>query len=124
MIVHRIREAFQKVFHRDPEALDMHIVYDVCHDIAKVEEHTVDGSTRKLVVHRKGATRSFGPGQPDVPSRYRGIGQPVIIGGSMETGSYLLVGTDRAMTETFGRRRTVGRTMSRMKNTLSQDRAA
>jgi tRNA-splicing ligase RtcB len=114
VIVHRIREAFQRVFHRDPEALDMHIVYDVCHNIAKVEEHTVDGSTRKLVVHRKGATRSFGPGQPDVPAPYRDIGQPVIIGGSMETGSYLLVGTDRAMTETFGSTaHGSGRTMSR-----------
>ena len=114
VIVHRVREAFQKVFHSDPEALDMHIIYDVCHNIAKVEKHVLDGKTRELVVHRKGATRSFGPGHPDVPAPYRQIGQPVIIGGSMETGSYLLLGTAKAMTETFGSTaHGSGRTMSR-----------
>jgi len=114
VIVHRVREAFQKVFRRDPEALDMHIIYDVCHNIAKVERHALDGATRDLVVHRKGATRSFGPGHPDIPSRYRQMGQPVIIGGSMETGSYLLVGTAKAMTDTFGSTaHGSGRTMSR-----------
>jgi tRNA-splicing ligase RtcB (3'-phosphate/5'-hydroxy nucleic acid ligase) len=118
VIVHRVREAFERVFHKNPEALDMHIIYDVCHNIAKVEKHTiVDGSSRtgrKLVVHRKGATRSFGPGHPDVPPQYRALGQPVIIGGSMETGSYLLVGTAKAMDETFGSTaHGSGRTMSR-----------
>ena len=114
VIVHRIREAFNKVFHKDPESLDMHIIYDVCHNIAKVEEHKVEKTTRKLLVHRKGATRSFGPGQPDVPAEYRSIGQPVIIGGSMETGSYLLLGTDKAMMDTFGSTaHGSGRTMSR-----------
>ena len=114
VIVQKIREAFGRVFHRDPEALDMHLVYDVCHNIAKVERHTYDGSTVEAIVHRKGATRSFGPGHPDIPPPYRSVGQPVIIGGSMETGSYLLVGTQRAMEETFGSTaHGSGRTMSR-----------
>jgi tRNA-splicing ligase RtcB (3'-phosphate/5'-hydroxy nucleic acid ligase) len=114
VIVHRVREAFKTVFRKDAEDLDMHIIYDVCHNIAKVERHTLDGSSRDLVVHRKGATRSFGPGYRDIPAPYRDIGQPVIIGGSMETGSYLLLGTEKAMTETFGSTaHGSGRTMSR-----------
>jgi tRNA-splicing ligase RtcB len=116
VIVVRIREAFNKVFHRDPEELDMHIIYDVCHNVAKVERHTVDGggSSKDLLVHRKGATRSFGAGHPDIPPAYRDLGQPVIIGGSMETGSYLLLGTQKAMEETFGSTaHGSGRTMSR-----------
>jgi len=114
VIVHRVREAFKTVFHKDPEALDMHIIYDVCHNIAKVERQALDGSSKDLVVHRKGATRSFGPGHRDIPASYRAIGQPVIIGGSMETGSYLLLGTAKAMTETFGSTaHGSGRTMSR-----------
>jgi tRNA-splicing ligase RtcB (3'-phosphate/5'-hydroxy nucleic acid ligase) len=116
VIVQRIREAFTQVFHKDAEALDMQIIYDVCHNIAKVERHTVDGdgSSRDLLVHRKGATRSFGPGHQDIPPAYRALGQPVIIGGSMETGSYLLLGTNKAMQETFGSTaHGSGRTMSR-----------
>jgi tRNA-splicing ligase RtcB (3'-phosphate/5'-hydroxy nucleic acid ligase) len=114
VIVMRIREAFKQVFHEDPEALDMHIIYDVCHNIAKVERHKVDGGSKDLLVHRKGATRSFGPGHPDIPPAYRALGQPVIIGGSMETGSYLLLGTEKAMEETFGSTaHGSGRTMSR-----------
>jgi tRNA-splicing ligase RtcB (3'-phosphate/5'-hydroxy nucleic acid ligase) len=114
VIVMRIREAFKQVFHKDPEALDMHIIYDVCHNIAKVERQKVDGSSKDLLVHRKGATRSFGPGHPDIPPAYRALGQPVIIGGSMETGSYLLLGTEKAMEETFGSTaHGSGRTMSR-----------
>jgi tRNA-splicing ligase RtcB len=114
VIVQRIREAFKQVFHKDPEAMDMHIIYDVCHNIAKVERQKVDGGSRELLVHRKGATRSFGPGHPDIPPSYRALGQPVIIGGSMETGSYLLLGTDKAMEETFGSTaHGSGRTMSR-----------
>jgi tRNA-splicing ligase RtcB (3'-phosphate/5'-hydroxy nucleic acid ligase) len=114
IIVNRVREAFSRVFHRDAEALDMHLIYDVCHNVAKVETHTYDGKRAKVLVHRKGATRSFGPGHPDVPAPYRKIGQPVIIGGSMETGSYLLVGTQKAMEETFGSTaHGSGRTMSR-----------
>jgi len=114
VIVQKVREAFSKVFHRDAEALDMHMVYDVCHNVAKVERHSYDGSSAEVLVHRKGATRSFGPGHPDIPAPYRSIGQPVIIGGSMETGSYLLVGTAKAMEETFGSTaHGSGRTMSR-----------
>jgi tRNA-splicing ligase RtcB len=114
VIVQRVREAFSRVFHRDAESLDMHLVYDVCHNVAKVERHSYDGSSAELLVHRKGATRSFGPGHPDIPAAYRSIGQPVIIGGSMETGSYLLIGTSKAMEETFGSTaHGSGRTMSR-----------
>ncbi len=90
------------------------MVYDVCHNTAKLERHKVDGREMELVVHRKGATRAFGPGAPDVPADYREIGQPVIIGGSMETGSALLVGTTQAMAETLGSTaHGAGRTMSR-----------
>ena len=114
IIVQKVREAFSNVFHKDAESLDMHLIYDVCHNIAKVEKHTYDGTTAELLVHRKGATRSFGPGHPDIPAPYREIGQPVIIGGSMETGSYLLLGTKKAMEETFGSTaHGSGRTMSR-----------
>ncbi len=114
IIVQRVREAFSKVFHKEAEALDMHLIYDVCHNVAKVEKHAYDGASADVLVHRKGATRSFGPGHPDIPAPYREIGQPVIIGGSMETGSYLLVGTQKAMEETFGSTaHGSGRTMSR-----------
>ncbi|MDE1854106.1 MAG: RtcB family protein [Thaumarchaeota archaeon] len=114
IIVNKVREAFSRVFHRDAEALDMHLIYDVCHNVAKVERHSYDGSSAEVLVHRKGATRSFGPGHPDVPRPYRSVGQPVIIGGSMETGSYLLVGTQKAMEDTFGSTaHGSGRTMSR-----------
>jgi tRNA-splicing ligase RtcB len=114
VITHRIREVFSKVFGRDAHALGLAVVYDVCHNTAKLERHVVDGREQELVVHRKGATRSFGPGEPDVPADYQEIGQPVIIGGSMETGSALLVGTARAMAETWGSTaHGAGRTMSR-----------
>jgi tRNA-splicing ligase RtcB len=114
VILHRVREAFSQVFHKAPEELGMHIVYDVAHNIAKLEEHTIDGQKKKVLVHRKGATRSFGPGHPDVPEFYRQIGQPVIVGGSMETSSYLLVGTPKAMEMTMGSTlHGAGRTMSR-----------
>jgi tRNA-splicing ligase RtcB len=114
VITHRIREVFSKVFGRDDRALGLSVIYDVCHNTAKLERHLVDGRELELVVHRKGATRAFGPGGPDVPADYREIGQPVIIGGSMETGSALLVGTARAMAETWGSTaHGAGRTMSR-----------
>jgi tRNA-splicing ligase RtcB len=114
VITHRVREVMARVFARDPRDLGLSLIYDVCHNTAKVERHVVDGATRELVVHRKGATRAFGPGAPDVPIAYRHLGQPVIIGGSMETGSALLVGTAHAMTETFGSTaHGAGRTMSR-----------
>src|SRR3989344_1640911 len=114
VILHRIRECFSQTFERTAEDLDMHLVYDVAHNIAKVEEHKVDGKKRKLVVHRKGATRCFGPSREELAPRFRKTGQPVIIGGSMETGSYLLVGTDKALQETWGSTaHGSGRTMSR-----------
>lgn len=116
VILHRIREVFSKIFNTDPEKLGLHQVYDVAHNTAKLEEYIVDGQRRKVLVHRKGATRAFGPGSEDIPSRYKELGQPVIIGGSMETGSYLLLGTQRAMEETFGTTcHGSGRTMSRTK---------
>ncbi len=114
VITHRVREVMSRVFGKDPRALGLTVVYDVCHNTAKLERHAVDGVPLELVVHRKGATRSFGPGAPDVPEAYRAVGQPVIIGGSMETGSALLVGTAHAMAETFGSTaHGAGRTMSR-----------
>ena len=114
LIAHRVREVMARVFGRDPRALGLSMVYDVCHNTAKVEHYTVDGESLELVVHRKGATRAFGPGAPDLPEAYRAVGQPVIIGGSMETGSALLVGTAHAMAETFGSTaHGAGRTMSR-----------
>jgi len=114
VITHRVREVMSRVFGRDPRSLGLDVVYDVCHNTAKLERHVVDGETLELCVHRKGATRSFGPGAPDVPDAYREVGQPVIIGGSMETGSALLVGTRHAMEETFGSTaHGAGRTMSR-----------
>ncbi len=114
VITHRVREVFSKVFGKDARELGLFVVYDVCHNTAKLERHAVDGPSVELVVHRKGATRAFGPGAPDVPADYREIGQPVIIGGSMETGSALLVGTAHAMGETWGSTaHGAGRTMSR-----------
>ena len=110
VITHQIREAFATVFGRSAEELGMELVYDVAHNIAKVERY----SEGDLLVHRKGSTRAFGPGSPDLPWDFQKTGQPVICGGSMETGSYLLVGTDRAVSETFGSTmHGSGRTMSR-----------
>ena len=116
IILHRVREVFGKVFNTPADDLGMHLVYDVAHNIAKVEEHKVDGKTKKLVVHRKGATRCFGPSRKELAPFFRDIGQPVIVGGSMETGSYLLLGTDKALEETWGSTaHGAGRTMSRTK---------
>ena len=132
LITHRVRETMSTVFGRDPRDLGLSVIYDVCHNTAKLERHVVDGEALELVVHRKGATRAFGPGAPDLPAAYRDVGQPVIIGGSMETGSALLVGTAHAMAETFGSTaHGAGRTMSRARakrrvwgTALIQDMAA
>lgn len=102
IIAHWVRETFQKVMGMSEEDLGMELVYDVAHNIAKFEEHRVDGKKMKLCVHRKGATRAFGPGLKEVPEDYRDVGQPVLIPGSMGTPSYILVGTEKAMEETFG----------------------
>lgn len=102
IITHWVRETFEKVFNMSEEDLEMKLVYDVAHNIAKFEEHKVDGKKVKVCVHRKGATRAFGPGSMGIPEDYRDIGQPVLIPGSMGTPSYVLVGTEKAMEETFG----------------------
>ncbi len=114
VIIHRVREAFAKLFDTEAEKLGMDIIYDVAHNIAKLETFKIDGKKKELLVHRKGSTRSFGPSRKELASIFRETGQPVIIGGSMETGSYLCVGTDKADEETFGSTmHGSGRTMSR-----------
>jgi len=102
LITHWVREVFSRVFKRSADDLGMHIIYDVAHNIAKLEEHIVDGGRRRVYVHRKGATRAFPPGHPLIPKKYQAIGQPVLIPGSMGTASYILVGTQKAMEITFG----------------------
>ena len=115
VILHRIREVFGAVFHRAPEDLGLRMVYDVAHNTAKLETHVVDGTPRQLLVHRKGATRAFGPGMSELPAEYRQTGQPVIIGGSMESGSYLLTGMPTGSASFFSTAHGSGRTMSRTK---------
>jgi tRNA-splicing ligase RtcB len=101
-ITHWARESFGKVFNKSPRDLGMRVVYDVAHNIAKIEEHQVEGKKLTVCVHRKGATRAFPAGHPDVPKAYRKVGQPVLIPGDMGRYSYVAVGTERAMQETFG----------------------
>ncbi len=114
LIMHWVRESFEKVFHEDPRDLGMNLVYDVCHNIAKREEHDVDGKNKELMVHRKGATRAFAPGRKEVPKHYRDIGQPVIIPGDMGTASYVLSGRDTSMKKSWGSTcHGAGRLMSR-----------
>ena len=113
-IMHWVRESFEKVFKRPAEEMGLKLVYDVAHNIAKIETHRVNGEKRKVWVHRKGATRAFPPGAPEVPADYRAVGQPVLIPGSMGTSSWLLVGTPKAMELTFGSTaHGAGRMMSR-----------
>lgn len=102
IIAHWVRESFRKVFKMSEEDLGLNVVYDVAHNIAKFEEHNIDGKKVKVCVHRKGATRAFSAGRSEVPAVYRSVGQPVLIPGSMGTPSYVLVGTEKAMQETFG----------------------
>jgi tRNA-splicing ligase RtcB len=102
MLMHWTAEALERALDMSPRDLGMRLVYDVCHNIAKIEEHVVDGRKMTLCVHRKGATRAFPPGHPALPAKYRKTGQPVLIPGDMGTGSYVLVGTEKAMEETFG----------------------
>jgi tRNA-splicing ligase RtcB len=101
-ITHWVREAFGQVYNKTPDALGMELIYDVAHNIAKFEEHTVNGNKMTVWVHRKGATRAFRPGHSVLPDKYKPIGQPVIIPGDMGTNSYLLLGTQKAFQETFG----------------------
>lgn len=102
IMMHRTREVFMRVLGMGPRSLDMRLVYDVCHNIAKKETHLIDGRPRTVCVHRKGATRAFGPGHADLPGDYRSVGQPIMIPGDMGTASYVLAGTQKAMEETFG----------------------
>jgi tRNA-splicing ligase RtcB len=113
VILHRIREVFSEVFHKDPADLGLHQVYDVAHNTAKLEKHMMDGKLREVLVHRKGATRAFGPGMPGIPQIFQHTGQPVIIGGSMETGSYLLAGVPTGDQTFYSTAHGSGRTMSR-----------
>jgi len=114
MITHWVRETFEQTLKMSPRDLKLDLIYDVCHNIAKIETHTVNGDKKKLCVHRKGATRAFPPNHPEIPADYRSIGQPVLIPGDMGRCSYVLVGTERAMEETFGSTcHGAGRVMSR-----------
>ena len=115
VILHRIREVFSAVFDRSAKDLGMHMVYDVAHNTAKLERHIINGHSKSLLVHRKGATRAFGPKMEGLPERYQEVGQPVIIGGSMETGSYLLAGIPGGEQSFYSTAHGSGRTMSRTK---------
>lgn len=115
-LCHWAREAFERFFGKSQEKLGMSMIYDVSHNIAKIEEHNINGRTVRLCVHRKGATRAYPPGHKDIPERYRSIGQPVIIPGDMGRYSYILLGTEEAMSESFGSTcHGAGRLMSRTK---------
>jgi len=116
MITHWTRKSFERVFDQTESDLDMNLVYDVAHNIAKVEKHKVDGEERKLVVHRKGATRAFPSNHAEIPSKYRDLGQPVLVPGSMGTSSWILLGKSNSMDLSFGSTaHGAGRTMSRSK---------
>lgn len=102
VLAHYVRESVRQTFGESPESLGMHMLYDVAHNIGKIEEHLVDGQKQEVLVHRKGATRAFGPGHKDVPRKYRKVGQPVLIPGDMGRASYILKGTEAAMRLSFG----------------------
>ncbi|WP_424018675.1 RtcB family protein [Halorientalis pallida] len=115
LIMHRTRQVFERVFDRDWQEMEMDLLYDVAHNIGKKEVHTVEGGEeRELFVHRKGATRAFPAGRPEVPAAYQDVGQPIIIPGSMGAGSYVLRGGEQSLAETFGSTaHGAGRLMSR-----------
>ncbi len=123
VIKHLAEQAFLKALNLKREELGMRLIYDICHNIAKFEKHKVDGETLDVCVHRKGATRAFGPGHPELPEKYKFIGQPVLVPGDMGRYSYLTVGTEKAMNETFGSScHGAGRMMSRKKSSkVSRD---
>jgi tRNA-splicing ligase RtcB len=115
-ITHWVRKSFEKVFRKSADELNLNLVYDVAHNIAKMEEHMTNGKREKVFVHRKGATRAFPPGHKEIPSDYRDIGQPVFLPGSMGTSSWVLIGTEKAMELSFGSTaHGAGRRMSRTK---------
>lgn len=114
VITHLVRQSFEQALAGRVADTSLQVMYDVCHNIAKVERHRIAGKERTLCVHRKGATRAFGPGEPQVPEDYRAIGQPVLVPGNMEVGAYILAGTQAAMSATFGSAcHGAGRVMSR-----------
>jgi tRNA-splicing ligase RtcB len=114
LLMQQAREVFEHVFGQPWQKLQMNLIYDVCHNIAKFEEHTIHGKTKRVWVHRKGATRAFPPDHPEIPAVYRGIGQPVIIPGDMGRASWVLVGQPGSMERTFGTTcHGAGRAMSR-----------
>lgn len=113
IITHWVRESFRKVFREDPETLGLEVIYDVAHNIAKIEEHVINGEKYKVVVHRKGATRAFPPGHPEIPVDYRSIGQPVLIPGSMGTASYILTGMHEGARTWYSAPHGAGRWQSR-----------
>ncbi len=112
-LMHLTRKTFERVFGRSWQDMGMKLIYDVAHNIAKIEKHVVDGKEKTLCIHRKGATRAFPPGHPDIPERYRKIGQPVIIPGDMGRYSFLLVGTEKAAESFYSTCHGSGRVMSR-----------
>lgn len=125
VLMHQTQEIFEKSLHLSPGELGLRLVYDVCHNIAKIETFNIEGKMKKLCVHRKGATRAFPAGHDAVPAQYRRVGQPVLIPGDMGTGSYVLVGQEKAMQETFGSAcHGAGRMLSRTQATkVSQGRS-
>jgi len=125
MITHLVRRTFEQVLAGKVRNWDLDLIYDVAHNIAKVEGYEIGGKYLRLCVHRKGATRCFGPGNPAIPAEYRDLGQPVLIPGSMGTASYVLLGTAKAMHESFGSTcHGAGRVMSRTraKKTIRGDK--
>jgi len=116
LLAHMIRRSFEEMLTGEVKNLELHQVYDIAHNMAKVEEHNIDGRSLRVCVHRKGATRAFGPGSSVLPDSLRDLGQPVLIPGSMGTASYVLIGTKGAMEQTFGSTcHGAGRVMSRTK---------
>ncbi|MCK5645583.1 MAG: RtcB family protein [Anaerolineales bacterium] len=114
VLAHHARRAFEQVLAGKTRDFDLHQVYDIAHNMGKIEEHVVDGQKIKVCVHRKGATRAFGPGFPGLPEKYRAMGQPVLVPGSMGTASWVLLGTEESMTQSFGSScHGAGRVMSR-----------
>ena len=114
ILAHNAKRAFEEVLAGKVKNWHLHQVYDICHNMGKIETHIIDGERMKVCVHRKGATRAFGPGSPDVPEDYQSIGQPVLVPGSMGTASWVLVGTEASMTQSLGSScHGAGRVMSR-----------
>jgi tRNA-splicing ligase RtcB len=116
LITHWVRDSFKKVLNKDPQEFGLNLIYDVCHNILKIESHQINGKKMKLNIHRKGATRAFPPNHPQIPQEYKSIGQPAIIPGSMGSSSYLCVGSRESMDLSFGSTaHGAGRQLSRSK---------